>query len=241
MDLISNNYDGPKRPKKSEQFNLDFAYSMDAAEIDAGIREAIRGVKVSIMASGIALYRTDVSGLFIDLGFKKFGEYIDSLAEDSGMARTTLYNWEYIGEAYIKHRSELERVGFTNDDGPTKLPFLARALENRPKREVFKAIKDMGKKEFEDWSRGDNVKKVKKYKYVKVKGKHIFVGRSPLVTFADGLSPEDRKYYESLLLEGAKAAKQNQYARCYLFYDADEARRFDRVYQREIRILRGKR
>ena len=95
---------------------------------------------------GIALYRIDESGYFMDLGFRKFGEYIDHLAEETGMARTSIYNWEYIGEAYVKHRSELERIGFADDDGPTKLPFLARALENHPKRDVFKAIKKYVKK-----------------------------------------------------------------------------------------------
>jgi hypothetical protein len=152
--LIRNEYDGPlKKHRKLSggQFSLDFAYSQDAQEIDAGIRETIRGVKLSIMAMGIALYRVDVAGLFIDLGFRKFGEYIDHLAEETGMARTSLYNWEYIGQAYITHRADLDRIGFSDDDGPTKLPFLPRALEHYTKREVFKNIKDMSKREFEEW------------------------------------------------------------------------------------------
>jgi len=119
---IQNYYDGPKKPAKGisgGQFKLDFAYSSDAAVVDSGIKETIRGVKLSIMAMGIALYRVDVSGLFIDLGFKKFGEYIDHLAEETGMARTSLYNWEYIGEAYVTHRADLDKIGFSDDDGPT--------------------------------------------------------------------------------------------------------------------------
>ena len=128
--IIKNDYDGPKkqpRTLKGRQIPLDFVYSVNATEVDAGIRETIRGVKLSIMAMGIALYRVDVSCLFIDLGFKKFGEYIDHLAEDTGMARTSLYNWEYIGEAYITHRADLEKIGFSDYDGPTKLPFLLLA------------------------------------------------------------------------------------------------------------------
>jgi hypothetical protein len=128
---IENVYDGPQRPVKkfeAKQFTLDFAYSENATELDAGIRETARGYKLSIMAMGIALYRVDVAGLLIDLGFRKFGEYIDKLAEDTGLNRSTLYNWEYIGEAYIKNRSDLERIGFSEEDGPTKLPLLARSL-----------------------------------------------------------------------------------------------------------------
>ena len=242
-ELIQNTYDGPKKPArslKSEQFNLDFAYSVDAAEVDTGIRETIRGVKVSIMAMGIALYRIDVSGLFIGLGFDRFGEYIDNLAEDTGMARTNLYNWEYIGEAYIKNRADLDRIGFTEDDGPTKLPYLNRALEHHPKREVFKNIKDMSKRQFEEWSRASQIKSKKNYKNIKIKGNGVFVGGVPIVTFAAGLSPQERKYYEGLIYEGALAIKQNEYARTYRFYDISEARKFDNIYQRELKRLRAK-
>jgi hypothetical protein len=189
---------------------------------------------------GIALYRVDVSGLFIDLGFRKFGEYIDHLAEDTGMSRTNLYNWEYIGQAYITHRGELDKIGFSDDDGPTKLPFLARALEHHPKREVFKNIKEMTKREFEEWSRSPMIKDDKNYKNVKIKGNHVFVGNSPIVSFAEDISPQERHYYEGLLIEGARAIKQNEYAKVYRFYDEKEARLFDRFYQRELKVLRAK-
>ncbi|MDR2951752.1 MAG: hypothetical protein LBU82_00765 [Treponema sp.] len=55
--LIKNEYDGPAKSHKIEsgQFSLDFAYSQDPHVIDSGIRETIRGVKVSIMAMGIAV------------------------------------------------------------------------------------------------------------------------------------------------------------------------------------------
>jgi hypothetical protein len=241
--IIKNDYDGPKKPSrtiKGGQFTLDFAYSQDAAEVDTGIREAIRGVKISIMAMGIALYRVDVSGLFIDLGFKKFGEYIDHLAEDTGMARNSLYNWEYIGQAYITHRADLDRIGFSDDDGPTKLPFLGRALENHPKKEVFRNIKEMSKREFEEWSRALPNNNDKKYKNVRIKGARLFVGASPVVAFADEISPQDRRYYEGLLMEGARALEQNEYAKVYRFYDEAEARAFDRFYQRELKTMRAK-
>jgi hypothetical protein len=240
--VIKNEYDGPAKPQRKTaagQFSLDFAYSQNAHVVDNGIRETIRGVKISIMAMGIALYRVDVSGLFIDLGFKKFGEYIDSLAEDTGMVRTTLYNWEYMGEAYIKNRAELERVGFSDDDGPSKLPYLSRALEHYPKRDVFRNIKDMSKREFEDWSRGQPAKP-KKYKAVRVKKNGVYAGTQPLVTFADGVSPKDRRYYEGLIMQGALAVRNNQYAKVFLFYDETEARNFDRFYQRELKALRAK-
>lgn len=243
--VIKNEYDGPQKRRlapKAPQLNLDFAYSVDATVVDAGIRETIQGVKISIMAMGIALYRVDVSGLFIDLGFKKFGEYIDHLSEETGMSRTNFYNWEYIGQAYIIHRAELDKIGFTDADGPTKLPFLPRALEHHPKKDVYKNIKGMSKREFEEWSRGQMLQNDndKNFKSVKIKGDAVFVGSSPLVSFAEGVSPKDRRYYETLLMEGALAASQNEYAKVYRFYDESEARVFDRFYQRELSKLRAK-
>ena len=245
MNVIKNEYDGPRKLTKAMKnpgpIQLDFVYSQDPVEVDTGIRAAIKGVKLSIMAMGIALYRVDVSGLFIELGFKKFGEYIDHLAEETGMARTSLYNWEYIGEAYINHRADLEKIGFNDDDGPTKLPFLPRALENHTKSAVFKNLKDMSKREFEDWSRGNPVKNDKKFKSVKIKGNRVFAGSAPLVSFSEGVSPADRRYYEALLIEAAEAVQRNEYAKVYRFYDETEARAFDRVYQRELKALRAKR
>jgi hypothetical protein len=60
MNAISNSYDGSRAPVKkikAGQFELDFAYSESADELDRGVRETIRSVKMSIMAMGIALYR----------------------------------------------------------------------------------------------------------------------------------------------------------------------------------------
>jgi hypothetical protein len=57
-ETIPNQYDGlrpPAKPLHSGHFSLDYANSDNAAEIDAGIRETIRGVRLSILAMGIGL------------------------------------------------------------------------------------------------------------------------------------------------------------------------------------------
>jgi hypothetical protein len=241
--IIKNEYDGPRKPKKApaiHQFALDFAYSRDAKTVDAGIRETIKGVKLSIMVMGIALCRVDNDGLFIDLGFKKFGEYIDHLSEETGMSRTTFYNWEYIGQAYLDNRAELEKIGFSEDDGPTKLSFLGRALEHYQKKEVFKNLVNMSYREFEGWSRGP-VKAIKNnYTNVKLSGNKVLVDSEPIAAFADGLAPEDRRYYEKWLFAAAQARENNEYLRGYIFYDEREANVFDKIYKRELKNIRSK-
>jgi len=120
------------------------------------------------------------------------------------------------------------------------LPFLVRALEHHPKREVFKNIKDMSLREFEKWSKEQLDKHDKKYKSVIIKGAQLFIGKTPIISFADDVSPKDRHYYEGLLLEGAIAVKKNEFAKVYRFYDESEARSFDRYYQRELKAIRAK-
>jgi len=62
----------------------------------------------------------------------------------------------------------------------------------------------------------------------------------PIISFADNISPKERNYYEGIVMEAALAVKKNEYAKVYRFYDECEARRFDRLYQRELKALRAK-
>jgi hypothetical protein len=67
---IPNLYDGPRRsPKKSDnfQFTLDYVSSDKAEDIDAGIRETIKDVRMSIIAMGVGIAKIKATGLYIDL------------------------------------------------------------------------------------------------------------------------------------------------------------------------------
>ncbi|MDR1352983.1 MAG: hypothetical protein LBK05_06845, partial [Treponema sp.] len=127
MKAIPNEYDGPRPPTKrmsSPGISLDYAASDNAAEIDAGIRESIKGLRLSILAMGLGLARLKARGLYIDLNYHSMNDYLESLCTDMKVERSTAHNWLYIGEAYIKYRKDLERIEFTDADGPTKLPYV---------------------------------------------------------------------------------------------------------------------
>jgi hypothetical protein len=129
-EAIPNQYDGPRPPAKklpASHIALDYVNSDDAAEIDAGIRESIKGVRLSILAMGLGLAKLKAKGLYIDLRFHSMNDYLESLCDEMQIERSTAHNWLYIGEAYIKYHSELERIGFSDADGPTKLPYVDRA------------------------------------------------------------------------------------------------------------------
>ena len=76
---IPNFYDGPFKPVKkfnTEPIPLDYAYSNVAADIDQGIKETIKGIRLSILAMGICLARIKEKGLYVDLDFRSMNKYV---------------------------------------------------------------------------------------------------------------------------------------------------------------------
>jgi hypothetical protein len=68
----------------------------------------------------------------------------------------------------------------------------------------------------------------------------IYADDEPLVSFADGLSNDDKHYYERIVMAAATAREENEVAAVYRFYDDSERKKFDRVYERELKALRAK-
>jgi hypothetical protein len=241
-DIIPNEYDGPRRPVKktaSRLFSLDFANSNNPEVLDNGIRETMRGMNLSTIAVSRALYRISASGYYIELGYRSMGDYITKLVEETGYSRAIFYRWIGTGEITVKYHNELEKVDFSDDDGPTKLVYIPQALENHPKKEVFKNAKEMLTREFEAYARGKKFYPVVAYKNLTIKRGQIYAGGEPVINPAASLSPEDRRYIENLLTEAIRAKADKQYLRGYIFYDEKEANKFDKVYNRELKALRA--
>jgi hypothetical protein len=241
-DIIPNVYDGPRKPvKKSSLFSLDFANSIDPAVLDNGIRETMRGMNLSAMAVSKALYRIYASGYYIELGYKSMGAYIDKLVAETGYSRAVFYRWIDTGGVAIKYRNELERIAFSDHDGPSKLPYIPKALEHHPKREVFKNAKEMSVRNFEAYAKWEKQSAPAiSYENIEIKNGSVYAGGEPLIDPAAPLMPEDKRYIESLLVRAVQAKADRQYLRGYLFYDEKEANKFDNVYNRELKVLRSK-
>jgi hypothetical protein len=101
---------------------------------------------------GIALAKLRAQGYYKDLGFKSIRAYLLNLSDTSSYDFTSLKRWLRIGEAYVKYKDELEKIGFTASDGSTKLNYLERALAIHKKEEVFRHIKTMTFRDFYDYS-----------------------------------------------------------------------------------------
>jgi hypothetical protein len=201
----------------------------------------MRGMNLSAMAVSKALYRIYASGYYIELGYKSMGAYIDKLVEDTGYSRAVFYRWVETGGIAVKYHNELEKIAFSDDDGPSKLPYIPKALEHHPKKEVFKNAKEMSVRKFEAYAKGEKPPAFTiSYKNIEIRNGAVYVDDDHLINPAAALSPEDRRYVESLLLNAIQAKADNQYLRGYLFYDEKEAHTFDKVYDRELKALRSK-
>jgi hypothetical protein len=242
MKAIPNEYDGPRAPAKqvlSSLISLDFANSDDASEIDAGIRESIKGLRLSILAMGLGLAKLKARGLYIDLNYHSMNDYLETLCTDMKVERSTVHNWLYIGEAYIKYRKDLERIDFTDADGPTKLPYVARALEGHEKKEVFRKVKESTLKEFKEYAKGEIPEP--ELSKIRVVGNKVYIGRKLAVTLAEELDPKTRAYLAGINVQAGQALEAGEILYTTRLYDPDELRRFEPAAEKLKKELREKR
>ena len=239
-EIIQNEYDGPRPPAKkhsNDKINLDYVNSDNAAEIDAGIRDTIKGVRLSILAMGMGLAKIKAKGLYIDLNFHSMMDYLEKLCDDMKIDRSTAHYWLQIGEAYIKYRRDLDRIEFTDEDGPTKLPYVEDALEIHEKREVFKAVKEMSLRAFKAYSKLEkaDVKPAK----IRVVGNNLYIGKKLAVTFAAELDNKTKSYFSKINIQAGEAIEAGEVLYVTRLYDMDELRKFERGADRlkkEMRI-----
>ena len=133
--------------------NRDFGLPDDPTALNEGILETIKRIEHSILDIGLRLLSIKTGRLYRDLGFKNMTSYVLYLSEKTKKNRSCIFNWLLIGETYVKHMKELDKAGFSARDSCTKLPYLERALDRYPSKEVYQNIKMMSQREFADYAR----------------------------------------------------------------------------------------
>jgi len=208
---------------------FDYINSGNATEIDKGIRDTIKGIRLSILAMGIGLAKIKSNGLYRDLKSRSMSEYIERLCDETKMERRGIFNWLYIGEAYLKYRSELEMIGFSDNDGPTKLPFLERALEQRQKQEVFDNIKTMSLREFIDFAKGEPAKNAEDAPYVNIRGNNVYIEGKLAIILSKNIDKKVRAYFRKVIHAACEALEAEEVILPVRLKNRKEARRFSRI------------
>ena len=213
--------------------NLDYIESDNAAEIDMGIRESIRGIGFSVLAIGLGLANIKARNLYKDLGFGNLTQYIRMLCDETKADKGHIFGWLRIGEAYIKHRSELEKVGFCDNDGATKLSYLNRALEKNKKQAVFDNIKNMSFREFKNFAKGQIAagiaaeSPVGKNWQIKVRGNNIYIDDKLAIILSNKIDERVYKYFKRVLDAACEALEKGGVIVPVLMRNRKEADRFE--------------
>jgi len=221
-----------------EPIPLDYAESGEAVEIDRGIRDSIKGIRLSILAMGLGLARIKTKRLYRDLGYDNIAQYIHRLCDDTKMERSSIYNWMNIGAAYLKHQSDLEQIGFNDSDGLTKLIHLERALETNQKQNVFNNIKNMSVREFVAFSKRSSEKDFPDILFVTVRNRKVYVGGKLAVKINRGLDKKAYAYFKKVICVAGKAMEEGEVMFPVRLRDMDEARRFEQASGQLINRLR---
>jgi len=221
---------------------LDYADSDDAVEIDNGIRDTIKGIRLSILAMGLGLAKIKSKSLFKGLNCRSMAEYIERLCNDTKMERSAVFNWLHIGEAYIKYKSDLEQIGFCDSDGPTKLPYLDRALAVRPKQEVFDNIRNMSLREFIGYSRGEAVEPFEDAPLVSIRGNIVYINGQLAIILSKNPGKRITAYFKKVIQVACEALEAGEVVLPVRLHSMREARRLTPVIERlklEMRTVEG--
>ena len=217
---------------------LDYIKSDDPVEIDQGIRDTIMCIRLSILTMGLGLARIKSERLFMKLNCRNITTYINRLSEETEMDHSSIYNWLSIGEAYIKYRDELEQIGFSDKDGPTKLTLLERALAVREKEEVFANLKNMSHREFVDFTKGGSTVEADDIPFIEIKGSVVYIEGKRAIIVSKKLGRKTNKYFMKVLQVACSALdKGGRIAPVYL-RNKRESERFKRAYGRIMAEVR---
>jgi len=224
-------------PAVPEPVLLDYINSDSAAEIDMGIRDTIKGIRLSILAMGIGLAKIKLKCLYLNLGCKTMSQYIKRLCDDTKMDRSTVFNWLYAGEAYLKYQCELEKIGFSDNDGPTKLVFLERALLANKKRVVFNNIKNMTLRDFISFAKGNviEMEETGEKWEVTMRGNSVYINGMLGITISKKLDSRVGEYYKKLIAIASDALEKEG---LLMTVRMRNHRDFKRLYPRVEKLIR---
>ena len=213
--------------------------NLSPVEIDRGIRETIRGLGLSVLAIGLALVRVKAEKIFLELNFRNLTAYIEDLARESKYDRATVFCWLKIGETWLKYREELQDMGYNEGNCPTKLAFLEKALEKRPRDEVFDNLLIMSFRDFRAYARGEKEKGKGKVPFWEIRGNILYIEGQRAIIMNRSLGGRNTRMLIKAMKAACRALEQNGYLVAVHLNSPEEMRRF-RVKAKRLRArMRG--
>ena len=185
------------------------AAAYNADELDRGLKEIAAGIRHSILTIGIGLARIKTGKLFEELGYRTMTAYMDNFGRETGMDPHTIYTWHKIGEVYMNHEDELKEIGFTENDGLTKLPFLERALAVADKKQAFSNLKSMSQRQFAKFAREKAANTGENEKFYERKGNIFFHKGKRAIIINTSLGNEVQEMLISAIIIAFKALQKN--------------------------------
>ena len=218
---------------------LAYLGSDDPAEIDYGIQNTIRGMGLSILAIGLGLAKIKADKLFIPLGHRNITAYIENLSKTTKSDRSNIFNWLRIGQTYLKYREELEKIGFTEAEGPTKLAHLERALAASPKDEVFYNLMTMSLREFKAYARSSRAETPGKVPFWEIRGNILYIEGQRAIILNGSLGEKNTGMLRSAIRAACRALERNGVIVAVHLNSLREARRFRPMARRARARIQG--
>ena len=238
--ISTNNQDTNTVPEG--RIPLDYSESENALEIDRGIQDTIRGIRLSILAMGLGLAKIKAKKFYKDLGYKNISAYINNLADKNHLDRANIFTWLYMGEAYIKYQNELEEAGFTESDGPSKLPYLERALAMNTGQEVFSNLKTMTVREFASYAKGrseaDTPGEYRNRWVITEKGNSYYLNGKLAIIISSKINHRAAEYLKKLIHAASEALEHEGVILPVNLRNMREARRFEGAAEQLKKLIR---
>ncbi len=226
----------------TDQYSLDFYNSDNLAEVENGIKDVQTGILTSHLAVSLGIANIDRKALYIQAGYKTYTKYFKEADIKLNMPKQTISDYKKIGEAYLRNRSELKRIGFQREGNLHKLRFLDQALQKHDPDEVFKRFKSESFRKFKEYAeeseRSDSITRVPQDYTISTTKDRISLDGNPVLSFDPELPELERKGVSAAVREYYRTFKRN--LRTVVFdVDSEDEEKETTKYLKRIFKIKG--
>ena len=230
-------------PSQSQkQYDLDFLYSNDLAEIEEGIKETFKGVNFANFGLCMAFAKIDREALYLQAGHKSYLQYLDQAEDRLNMSRKTMSDYKRMGEAYLDHKADLQLNGFKGEGHLHKLRYLEQALKIHDPDEVFQRIANDPFRRFRDYATGESpsersdTEPVLQYvPDIQITPERIVVDGKNILNFPGDLDERTKEELADYLKQIYEVRATGNRPYVFSLYDENEARAVERYLRRHRR------